>query len=91
MVSTDPEYEKRQSAIRLAQTVAKFLSGTLMRAFYGVKREAFDLLPVLCMNESNEFEPHLASDCTYALACLSQVDYVFVCTLKPEPIFATII
>ncbi len=70
--SSDPEYEKRQMAIRLAQTVCKFLSGSLMRAFNGVKRESYGLLPVLCMNESNEFEPHLAKDCTYALACLSQ-------------------
>ncbi len=90
------EYEKRQTAIRLAQTgkrsiffvrkcicncimifvpqpaVCKFLAGSLMRGFNGLKRESYLLLPVLCMNESNEFEPHLAKDCTYTLACLSQ-------------------
>ncbi len=27
---------------------------------------------MLCINESNEFEPHLARDCTIALACLAQ-------------------
>ena len=29
------------------------------------------MLPMLCTNESNEFEPHLARDCTVALACLA--------------------
>ena len=54
------EYEKRQVAIRLLQTVSKFLAGSLHRAFNGVKPECFQLLEVLCINESNELEPSLA-------------------------------
>jgi len=66
------EYEKRQSAIRLLHTVCKLLAGSVLRAFNPVKKEFFRLMPVLCMNESSEMEPHLARDCTVALACLAQ-------------------
>ena len=41
-------------------TVSKFLAGSLHRAFNGVKPECFQLLEVLCINESNELEPNLA-------------------------------
>ena len=40
--------------------MSKFLAGSLHRAFNGVKPECFQLLEVLCINESNELEPNLA-------------------------------
>ena len=52
----------------MLQTVSKFLAGSLYRAFNGVKPECFQLLEVLCINESNELEPNLARDCTVTLA-----------------------
>jgi len=67
------ELGKRQIAIRLLQTVAKFLAGILTRAFNGPKPEYFKLLPMLCANESNDFEPNLARDCAVTLAYLAQV------------------
>ena len=33
-----------------------------------MKPECFQLLEVLCINESNELEPNLARDCTVTLA-----------------------
>ena len=48
------------------------MTGVIIRAFSGTRAEYFKLLPMLCINESNEFEPHLARDCTIALACLAQ-------------------
>ena len=53
-------------------SVCKFLTGLLLRAFSGARAEYFKVLPMLCINESNEFEPHLARDCTITLACLAQ-------------------
>ena len=52
-------------------SVCKFLTGLLLRGFSGARAEYFKILPMLCVNESNEFEPHLAQDCTVALACLA--------------------
>ena len=60
-------------AIYLLISVAKFLAGILTRAFNGPKPEYFKLLPMLCTNESNDFEPNLARDCAVTLAYLAQV------------------
>ena len=54
--------------LSLHSPVSKFLAGSLHRAFNGVKPECFQLLEVLCINESNELEPNLARDCTVTLA-----------------------
>ena len=59
--------------IYLLISVAKFLAGILTRAFNGPKPEYFKLLPMLCTNESNDFEPNLARDCAVTLAYLAQV------------------
>eukprot|EP00095_Tigriopus_kingsejongensis_P000186 maker-scaffold41_size498431-snap-gene-0.12 protein:Tk00186 transcript:maker-scaffold41_size498431-snap-gene-0.12-mRNA-1 annotation:"proteasome activator complex subunit 4" len=67
------EYETRQIAIRLLQTTARFLNGSLTRAFNGAKPEVFKLLPVLCNNEANEFEPNLARDCKMTLATMASM------------------
>merc|ERR1711894_650577 len=67
------EFGKRQVAIRMLQTVSKFLAGILTRAFNGPKPEYYKLLPMLCTNESNDFEPNLARDCAVTLAYLAQV------------------
>ena len=53
---------------KFISTVSKFLAGSLYRAFNGVKPECFQLLEVLCINESNELEPNLARDCSVTLA-----------------------
>jgi len=37
----------------------------------GARPEYFKLLPAICNNVSNDFEPHLAFDCSNALAVLS--------------------
>jgi hypothetical protein len=47
------------------------LAGSLHRAFNGVKPEVYQLLEVLCINESNDVEPNLARDCTVTLAYLA--------------------
>eukprot|EP00094_Tigriopus_californicus_P000230 TCALIF_00223-PA protein Name:"Similar to psme4 Proteasome activator complex subunit 4 (Xenopus laevis)" AED:0.06 eAED:0.06 QI:66/0.84/0.71/1/0.84/0.85/14/306/1826 len=67
------EYEKRQVAIRLLQTTARFLYGSLIRAYNGAKPEIFKLLPVLCNNEANDFEPNLARDCKVTLATIGSM------------------
>ena len=54
-------------------SVSKFLSGILSRSFYGPKPEYYKLLPMLCTNESNDFEPNLARDCAVTLAYFAQV------------------
>ena len=38
-----------------------------MRALSSVGPEVFGLLPVLCINESNEFEPNLSRDKVFSL------------------------
>ena len=53
--------------------MSKFLAGILTRAFSGPKPEYYKLLPMLCTNESNDFEPNLARDCAVTLAYLAQV------------------
>lgn len=72
-VDISEEFVKRQVAIRLLQTVSKFLAGIITRAFNGPKPEYYKLLPMLCTNESNDFEPNLARDCAVTLAYLAQV------------------
>lgn len=67
------EYEKRQVSIRLLQTVSKFIAGSLLRAFNGTNPDCFSLLPILCINEANEFEPNLANDCKITIAVLSSI------------------
>lgn len=51
--------------------VCKVLTENLIRFLNSVKAETFWLLPVLCVNESNELEPTLTKDCANTLACLS--------------------
>ena len=53
--------------------VSKFLSGILTRASNGPKPEYYKILPMLCTNESNDFEPNLARDCAVTLAYFAQV------------------
>ena len=53
--------------------VSKFLAGILTRAFSGPKPVYYKLLPMLCTNESNDFEPNLARDCAVTLAYLAQI------------------
>ena len=65
-------FETLELCILLLFPVCKFLTGLLLRAFSGARAEYFKVLPMLCINESNEFEPHLARDCTVTLACLAQ-------------------
>jgi proteasome activator subunit 4 len=45
--------------------------GILSRNLYPLKSELFELLPMLCLNESNELEPELARDCMSALSVMS--------------------
>ena len=49
------------------------MAGILSRAFSGPKPEFYKLLPMLCTNESNDFEPNLARDCAVTLAYFAQV------------------
>ena len=69
--AADPEKEKRREAMRLMQTVCKCIEGCLLRDFKGPREEYYKLLPMLCMHESNELEPHLARDCSSTLAYLA--------------------
>ena len=48
-----------------------YLLGVLLRNWYTIKPEMFQLLEMLALNESSELEPDLAQDCTLALACLA--------------------
>ena len=52
-------------------SVVKFVSGTITRASTAVKPVYYQLLPLMCMYETNEFEPVLAKYCVQTLACLS--------------------
>jgi len=65
------KWEERQSGVRLLQTMCKLVAGVLLRNWYTVKPELFQLLEMLALNESSELEPDLARDCNVALACLS--------------------
>lgn len=47
--------------------------GSLIRAYNGAKPEIFKLLPVLCNNEANDFEPNLARDCKVTLATIGSM------------------
>jgi len=64
-------WDERQDGVRLLQTVCKFMIGILSRNLYPLKPELFELLPMLCLNESNELEPELARDCMSALSVMS--------------------
>merc|ERR1719384_2439034 len=65
------KWEERQSGVRLLQTMCKLLAGVLLRNWYTIKPELFQLLEMLALNESSELEPDLAGDCNLALACLA--------------------
>ena len=71
------KWEERQSGVRLLQTLCKLLAGLLLRNWYTIKPELFQLLEMLALNESSELEPDLAQDSTLALACIS------TCILPP--------
>ena len=80
----DPElsekWEERQAGVRLLQTMCKLVAGVLLRNWYTIKPEMFQLLEMLALNESSELEPDLAGDCNLALACLA------TCILSAEVI-----
>jgi len=65
------KWEERQSGVRLLQTMCKLIAGVLLRNWYTIKPELFQLLEMLALNESSELEPDLGQDCNLALACLS--------------------
>ena len=67
-----------KSLIVISFIVSKFMTGILTRRNGPPDPILFELLPLLCINESNDFEPNLARDCTISLAALSQS------TLTPE-------
>jgi len=70
-VLAEKKWEERQAGVRLLQTMCKLVAGVLLRNWYTVKPDLFQLLEMLALNESSELEPDLARDCNVALACLS--------------------
>ncbi len=68
----DPEKEEKQKAIRLFQAVCKCIGGCLERDIRGIRPEYYKLLPMLCNQESNDIEVHLAKDCSYVLSQMAQ-------------------
>ena len=71
------KWEERQAGVRLLQTLCKLLAGLLLRNWYTIKPQLFQLLEMLALNESSELEPDLAQDSSLALACISS------CILPP--------
>ena len=67
----DEKWNERQSGVRLLQTMCKLIAGVLLRNWYTIKPEIFQLLEMLALNENSELEPDLAQDCNLALACLA--------------------
>ncbi|XP_060589859.1 proteasome activator complex subunit 4B-like [Ruditapes philippinarum] len=66
------ESEERKELIRLCKTVMKCLTSCISRTFNSAPPEVIKLLPVMCTLESESKDEELNTDCTVALASLSQ-------------------
>lgn len=63
--------EERKTAVRLMNTVCRWLIGHMGRCYNGVTPELYRLLPHLCQLESVDNDPELRSNCVASLALMS--------------------
>lgn len=64
--------EERKTAVRLMNTVCRWLVGQIGRCYNGVTPEIYRFLPYLCQLESVDNDPELRGNCVATLAVLSQ-------------------
>jgi len=66
------EAPDKDSALRLLQTVSKWVASSLTSSAGPIKEHLFKLLPYLLQFEMYDKDPQLARDCLTALTCLSR-------------------
>ncbi|XP_068219564.1 proteasome activator complex subunit 4-like isoform X1 [Palaemon carinicauda] len=64
--------EERKAAIRLMNTLCRWLVGQMGRSYNGISPEMYRFLPHLCQLESVDNDPELRNNCVAALALMSQ-------------------
>ncbi|XP_047484565.1 proteasome activator complex subunit 4-like isoform X1 [Penaeus chinensis] len=64
--------EERKTAVRLMNTVCRWLVGQMGRCYNGVTPEIYRFLPYLCQLESVDNDPELRGNCVATLAIISQ-------------------
>uniref|UniRef100_A0A0P4W4D0 Proteasome activator complex subunit 4 C-terminal domain-containing protein n=1 Tax=Scylla olivacea TaxID=85551 RepID=A0A0P4W4D0_SCYOL len=64
--------EERKTAVRLMNTVCRWLVGHVGRCYNGVTPDIYRFLPYLCQLESVDNDPELRGNCIATLAILSQ-------------------
>jgi len=70
-----PDQEERDSALRLLQTLSKWVSSSIASNLGPVKQHMFKFLPLLLGYEWYDTDPQIARDCQTALSCLSRTLY----------------
>ncbi|KAK7086905.1 Proteasome activator complex subunit 4 [Halocaridina rubra] len=64
--------EERKVAVRLMNTVCRWLVGQMGRSYNGITPEMYRFLPHLCQLESVDNDPELRNNCVATLALISQ-------------------
>jgi proteasome activator subunit 4 len=64
--------EERESALRLLQTLSKWVSSSIASNLGSVKPHMFKFLPLLLGYEWYDTDPQIARDCQTSLSCLSR-------------------
>ena len=81
--SEDVDLDKRDSALRLLQTLSKWISSSTASSLGPVKLDTLSFLPLLLGYEWYDKDPQLARDCQTTLSCLSR-------TLQPPENIKTV-
>ena len=70
--SPTPAAEDRDSALRLLQTLSKWVSSSIASNLGPVKPHMFKFLPLMLGYEWYDSDPQIARDCQTSLSCLSR-------------------